>query len=50
LENILPENTQIYDYVVEENFPINGHKKVVVNARQIYQEGIKMILVSVEEL
>lgn len=50
LEKILPENAQINDYVIDENFPMIGRKKIVVNARQIYQEGIKMILVAIEEV
>ena len=50
LEKILPENAQVNDYLIDENFPMIGHKKIAVNACQIYQERIKMILVAIEEV
>jgi two-component system CheB/CheR fusion protein len=49
IEEILPENTIIKGYIVEENFPTIGTKKIIVNARQIYQQGIKMILMAMNE-
>jgi len=52
LENILPQNTLFDDFEVEHNFPSIGHKIMMLNARQIYQEeiGRRMILLAIEDI
>jgi two-component system, chemotaxis family, CheB/CheR fusion protein len=52
LEDILPHKLDLQDYVVEHDFPNIGHRKIVLNARQIYQEGngTKMILLAMEDV
>jgi two-component system CheB/CheR fusion protein len=50
IDEILPENTKIKGYIVEENFPTIGTKKIIVNAGQIYHQGIKMILMAMNEV
>lgn len=39
MEDILPEKTEISEYVVEGNFPNIGHRKMIINAHQIYHKG-----------
>ncbi|MCG7848744.1 MAG: PAS domain-containing protein [ANME-2 cluster archaeon] len=40
LENILPENNVFNDFEVEHEFPGIGYKKMLLNARMVYQEGL----------
>jgi two-component system, chemotaxis family, CheB/CheR fusion protein len=51
LEEILPEKTELQDYVVEDNFPNVGHRKMILNTRQIYQKGeeTSMILMTLKD-
>ncbi len=50
LEDLLPKKTELKDFVVEADFPNIGHRKIILNARQIYQEGkgTNMILLAME--
>jgi two-component system, chemotaxis family, CheB/CheR fusion protein len=52
LENIIPDKKDLQDYVVEDDFPNIGHRKMILNARQIYQEGkgTNMILLAMEDV
>jgi two-component system CheB/CheR fusion protein len=52
LEKVLPENRIFENFVVEHEFPEIGHKKMILNARQLYQEDIgqKMILLAIEDV
>ncbi|MFH1148495.1 MAG: PAS domain-containing sensor histidine kinase [Pseudomonadota bacterium] len=52
LEGILPEKTQFNNFEVEHDFSTVGHKIMLLNARQVYQEeiGRKMILLAVEDI
>ncbi|MDO9107907.1 MAG: PAS domain-containing protein [Coriobacteriia bacterium] len=52
LEDLLPNEIDLQDYVVETDFPNIGHMKMVLNARQIYQEGkgTNMILLAMDEV
>lgn len=40
LENLLPQNTEIENFVVEHRFPKIGLKKLIIHARRIYHHGI----------
>ena len=40
LEKLLPQNTQIENFVVEHKFPKIGPRKMIINARRIYHEGV----------
>ena len=52
LEDILPKKADLKDFVVEDDFPNIGYKKIILNARQIYQKGkgTKMILLAMEDV
>ena len=51
LENILPGNESFEDYVVEQDFPAIGRRKLLLNARRIVgmQDSKQMILLAMEE-
>lgn len=52
LEEILPENNVFNDFEVEHEFPGIGHKKMLLNARRIYQDGAgtERILLAIEDV
>jgi two-component system CheB/CheR fusion protein len=52
LEEILPENNVFNDFEVEHKFPGIGFKKMLLNARRIYQEGAgtERILLAIEDI
>ena len=52
LEEILPKNTQVEDFLMEHEFPRIGRKRMLLNARRIEQEeGHKqMILLAIEDI
>jgi len=52
LEDILPKKADLKDFVVEDAFPNIGYKKIILNARQIYQKGkgTNMILLAMEDI
>ena len=52
LEDILPKNSYFNDYEVDHNFPIIGHKKMLLNARQVVAVNWQkpMILLAIEDI
>lgn len=40
LEKVLPQNSQINEFIVDHNFLKVGHKKLSLNARRVYREGV----------
>jgi PAS domain S-box-containing protein len=52
LEELLPNNTQFRDFEIEHEFPIIGHKVMLLNARRIYREGnrTQKILLAIEDI
>ncbi|HLO51197.1 MAG TPA: CheR family methyltransferase, partial [Kamptonema sp.] len=51
LEQILPNNTQLQDFEVEQNFPQIGHKIMLLNARIMIQpENGNSILLAIEDI
>jgi len=51
LEEILPEKSVFNDFEVEHEFPGIGNKKLLLNARRIYKEGVgtERILLAIED-
>lgn len=51
LLDLLPQKKDLEDFVVEADFPKIGHRKIILNARQIYQKdkGTSMILLAMED-
>ncbi len=52
LENILPRNQSLEDYVVEHDFPVIGRCKMLLNARRIVSDSgeTQLILLAIEEV
>ncbi|RJQ43349.1 MAG: PAS domain-containing protein [Nitrospiraceae bacterium] len=52
LENILSQSNEFNDFEVEHDFPGIGPRKMLLNARKIYQKGNKteMILLAIEDV
>lgn len=52
LEDILPQNAQVEDFLVEHDFPKIGRKKMLLNARKIPNEDPKkeLILLAIEDV
>ncbi len=52
LEKILPENTHLDNFEVAHDFPDIGRKRMLLNARRIYQHGMqtRMILLAIEDI
>ena len=52
LEEVLPKNIQVEDFLVEHEFPGIGRKRMLVNARRIEQENghTQLILVAIEDI
>lgn len=54
LEDILPKNTFFKGFEVEHNFPLIGHKIIILNARQIhFKEDLSfqpIILLAIEDI
>lgn len=50
LEDILPKNSEIKDYVVEVDFPDSGVRKIILNASKIHQEDAELILISMDDI
>ena len=52
IEEILPENTVFNDFEVEQKFPGIGSKKMLLNARRIFQagKGTERILLAIEDV
>jgi hypothetical protein len=52
LEEILPKNSQVEDFLMEHEFPRIGRKKMLLNARRIAQDNPKkqLILLAIEDV
>jgi two-component system CheB/CheR fusion protein len=52
LENILPHNQSFEGYEVEHDFPVIGHRRMLLNARRIVDNtgDTKMILLAIENI
>jgi two-component system, chemotaxis family, CheB/CheR fusion protein len=51
LEQVISENTQFNDYPVSADFPMTGHRRMLLNARSLYDElGSRRILLAVEDV
>jgi two-component system, chemotaxis family, CheB/CheR fusion protein len=52
LEKILPESTQLENFEVAHDFPEIGRKRMLLNARRIFQHGMqtRMILLAIEDI
>ena len=52
MEEILPKNTQVEDFLIEHEFPRIGRKRMLLNARQIVQEDhrTQWILLAIEDI
>lgn len=50
LEDILPKNSSITDYVMEADFPSVGIRKIIINATKISQQGNNLILLAMEDI
>lgn len=51
LEDILPKDSKVEDFLVEHDFPEIGRRKMLLNARRIAQDGQKkqLILLAIED-
>lgn len=52
LEKVLPENTQVRDFVVDHEFPGIGPKKMLLNARKVVNQDVQKptILLAIEDV
>jgi two-component system CheB/CheR fusion protein len=52
LEEILPERSEVHDYVVEHEFPKIGRRTIMVNARRFYgdERGVQRIAIAFEDV
>ena len=52
LEKILPQNQNFDSYMVEQNFPVIGHRRMLLNGRRIIDNSgnTKMILLAMEKI
>ena len=52
LEEIIPKNTHFHHFEVDHEFPAIGRKRMLLNARRIYQEGkgTDRILLAIEDI
>jgi two-component system CheB/CheR fusion protein len=52
LEEILPGNTEFKDYKVEQDFPLIGHRKMMLNARRLSDDkgSTQRILLAIEDV
>jgi two-component system CheB/CheR fusion protein len=52
MENILPQNTKVDDFVVEHDFPRIGHRKMLLNARRVVLRDLQkqFILLAIEDV
>lgn len=52
LEKVIPGNTIFENFEVEHDFPIIGHKKMILNARKIYKidPEAHLILLAIEDI
>lgn len=52
LEEVLPKNTQVEDFLMENEFPRIGRKRMLINARRLEQEDNRkqLILLAIEDI
>ncbi len=50
LEHVRNEKQSLNNFEVEQNFPKIGHKIMLLNATQVYSEGKKIFLLSIEDI
>jgi two-component system CheB/CheR fusion protein len=52
LEEVISKDTELYDFVVEDEFPKIGHRVMLLNARQLRQEagGRKLLVLAMEDV
>jgi two-component system, chemotaxis family, CheB/CheR fusion protein len=52
LEQILPQNKQINEFIVEHNFPVIGHKKMSIDALRVRREGMatETLLLTIKDI
>ena len=52
LEEILPQQMDVRDFLLEAEFPRIGRRKMLVNARRFYEEsqGVQLILMGMEDI
>jgi two-component system CheB/CheR fusion protein len=51
LERIILQNTFFNDYPVEHNFPVIGRRRMILNARRLYEKiGSVRILLAIEDI
>ena len=52
LEKIITEKSSFHDFRVEHDFPLIGHKVLILNGRRIEQRGSRpdLILLAIEEI
>jgi len=52
LEQIIPQNKSLVDYELEQDFPVIGRRKLLLNAHRIDKQGTQpyLILLSVEDI
>jgi two-component system CheB/CheR fusion protein len=51
LEEVVPQNSHFNNYPVEHDFPLIGRRKMLLNARRLYDElGSQRILLAIEDV
>jgi two-component system cell cycle sensor histidine kinase PleC len=50
LVEVIPKNSHIHDFEVENEFPNIGRKTMLLNASKFQQDGTDMILLSIEDI
>ena len=52
LEEILPQQMDVRDFLLEAEFPRIGQRKMLINARRFYEEsqGVQLILMGMEDI
>ena len=52
LEKVLPEKTEVQNYIVEHAFPAIGRRKLLINARRVFHKNTQMhtILLAIEDV
>ncbi|MEZ5787275.1 MAG: histidine kinase dimerization/phosphoacceptor domain -containing protein [Xanthobacteraceae bacterium] len=52
LQRIIPDNTTMEDFEVRHDFPMLGHRTILLNARKIYRDGnnTKTFLLAMEDV
>jgi two-component system CheB/CheR fusion protein len=50
LENILPDNQALENFGMEHDFPLIGHRKLLLNARRVADNNRPLIMLAMEEV